>query len=350
MKRLVVCCDGTWNRDDAKNPTNVVKLYRSVVLQDGNVSQIPWYDPGVGTSNWLNRVVGGVTGFGLTQNIEDAYRFLIHTYEPGDEVYLFGFSRGAYTARSLGGLIRNSGILRREYEARVEQAIKLYRDRERDPYHEDVVRFRGDFAHPDFRIKLIGVWDTVGALGIPGNIFTAINRRLHSFHDVKLSRSVQFGYQALALNERRRAFSATLWEVQPSAESAASELGPLAGPQVVEQVWFAGAHSDVGGGYADDRLSDGALKWMMERAAEAGLTFKDDSVPIASGVHIAQPHNSRSGIFKYLPGIDREVGLQEVEAVHDSVRERVRSSKYEPKGLRESRFWAELTGDDGGSD
>lgn len=119
MRRLVVCSDGTWNRADAANPTNVVKLYRSVQSQADGVTQIPWYDPGVGTRNRLSAAVGGLTGLGLTQNIEDAYRFLVRNYEPGDELYLFGFSRGAYTVRSLGGLIRNSGILRRGYEARV---------------------------------------------------------------------------------------------------------------------------------------------------------------------------------------------------------------------------------------
>ncbi|MDA0350912.1 MAG: DUF2235 domain-containing protein [Chloroflexi bacterium] len=349
MKRLVVCCDGTWNSDDAKNPTNVVKLYRAIVLQDGNVPQIPWYDPGVGTENRLSRAIGGVTGLGLTQNVEDAYRFLIRNYEPGDEVYLFGFSRGAYTARSLGGLIRNSGILRRDYEARVSQAIKLYRDRKRDPYHPAVVRFRGDFSHPDFRLKLIGVWDTVGALGIPGNVFTKLNQHLNSFHDVKLSRSVEFGYQALAVDEHRRAFSAALWEVQDDPTATAGNIGSLGGSQVVEQVWFAGAHSDVGGGYSDHRLSDAALTWMLERVAAAGLALKSDAIPGDVGAHDARIHNSRSGIFQYLPGIDREVGKQAVEDVHETVQERVRSSDYAPKGLRESRFWAALRGGSDGT-
>ena len=347
MKRLVVCSDGTWNRADAKNPTNVVKLYRSVQLQAGDVPQIPWYEPGVGTGNRLSRALGGATGLGLTQNIEDAYRFLVRNYQPGDEVYMFGFSRGAYTARSLGGLIRNSGILRRDYEARIRDAIRLYRDRKRDPYHPDVVQFRGDFSHPQFRLKFIGVWDTVGSLGIPGTLFNRLNRRLHSFHDVKLSRSVQFGYQALALDEHRRAFTPTLWEVQSNrsadAEPPAGEIGTLGGAQVVEQVWFAGAHSDVGGGYADDRLSDAALEWLMDRAAASGLVFKTNSFPNGSGGATGRIHVSRSGIFKYLPGIDRTVGSHEDESVHDTVQERVSASDYGPKGLRESRFWAALT-------
>lgn len=352
MKRLVVCSDGTWNRADAKNPTNVVKLYRSVQLQDGDVAQIPWYDPGVGTGNAIVRAIGGATGFGLTQNIEDAYRFLVRNYVPGDEVYLFGFSRGAYTSRSLGGLIRNSGILRRDYEARIDDAIRLYRDRKRGPYHPDVEQFRGDFSHPQFRLKFIGVWDTVGSLGIPGNLFNRLNRRLHSFHDVKLSRSVQFGYQALALDEHRRTFAPTLWEVQRSQAGArppdAGDIGDLGGEQVVEQVWFAGAHSDVGGGYSDDRLSDAALRWLMERAASTGLVFKNGSTPSAADAVEGRVHISRSGIFKYLPGIDRTVGEHDDEAIHETVRERVRSSEYGPRGLRESRFWPELTATSGG--
>ena len=344
MKRLVVCSDGTWNRADAANPTNVVKLYRSIQLRAGEVVQIPWYDPGVGTRNRLSAAIGGVTGLGLTQNIEDGYRFLVRNYDPGDEVYLFGFSRGAYTARSLGGLIRNSGILRRDNEARVKDAVRLYRDRKRGPYHPDVLQFRSDFSHEDFRLKFIGVWDTVGALGIPVSFFNPINRHFHRFHDVKLSRSVQFAYQALGLDEQRRAFAPTLWEVQERPSSTAGEIGALGGEQVVEQVWFAGAHSDVGGGYRDARLSDGALKWLMDRAAATGLVFNDGAVPDDSGAAIANPHNSRRGVFKYLPGHDREVGVQRDEAIHETVRTRVRSSNYGPKGLRESRFWDELSG------
>jgi len=357
MKRLVVCSDGTWNRADAKNPTNVVKLYRSVQLQDEATAQIPWYDPGVGTGNRLSRAVGGVTGLGLTQNIEDAYRFLVRNYAPGDEIYLFGFSRGAYTARSLGGLIRNSGILRRDYEARIEDAIRLYRDRKRGPYHRDVVQFRGDFAHPEFRLKFIGVWDTVGSLGIPGNVFTRLNGRFHSFHDVKLSRSVQFGYQALALDEHRSSFKPTLWEVQAqdtdsssSVPGATGEIGFLGGQQVVEQVWFAGAHSDVGGGYSDDRLSDGALKWLMDRAADTGLVFKRDSTPDGSQAVTGRVHNSRSGVFKYLPAYERAVGRYQDEAIHEAVSARVRSSDYAPAGLKKSRFWPELSGGADGED
>lgn len=351
MKRLVVCSDGTWNRADAKNPTNVVKLYRGVQLQDGDVAQIPWYDPGVGTGNRLSRAIGGATGFGLTQNIEDAYRFLVRNYVPGDEIYLFGFSRGAYTARSLGGLIRNSGILRRDYEARIVDAIQLYRDRERGPYHPDVEQFRGDFSHPEFRLKFIGVWDTVGALGIPGNLFNRLNRRFHSFHDVKLSRSVQFGYQALALDEHRRTFKPTLWEVQPQVPGQApADIGALGGEQVVEQTWFAGAHSDVGGGYSDDRLSDAALRWLMDQAAATGLVFKSGSTPDDSDALAGRVHDSRSGIFKYLPAYERKVGEYPDEDVHHTVGDRVRSSDYAPEGLRKSRFWAELGGGSDGTD
>ena len=351
MKRLVVCSDGTWNRADAKNPTNVVKLSRSVQPQDGDVAQIPWYDAGVGTGNWFSRAIGGATGAGLTKNVEDAYQFLIRNYEPGDEVYLFGFSRGAFTSRSLGGLIRNSGILRREHESRLRQAVKLYRDRKRSPYHPDVRKFRADFSHPEFRLKFIGVWDTVGALGVPGNLFNGLNRRLHSFHDVKLSRSVQFGYQALALDEHRRTFRPTLWEVQSQQPgSVNADIGSLGGEQVVEQVWFAGAHSDVGGGYSDARLSDGALKWLVDRAAETGLVFEGGSIPDAADTAEGRVHNSRTGIFKYLPAFERTVGRAADEDVHESVRARVRSSGYSTQGLRDSRFWAELNGSADGTD
>src|SRR3954447_6520196 len=173
-RRLVVCCDGTWNEPDRNSrggggPTNVTKLALGVAGKDaeGN-EQLIHYEKGVGTRRF-ERFSGGTFGFGLSRNVIDGYRFLVEAYDPGDELYFFGFSRGAFTARSLAGLVRNSGILRRENAGMVKAAYKLYRSREPGdaPWEKGADAFRRTHSHPDADITFIGVWDTVGALGIP---------------------------------------------------------------------------------------------------------------------------------------------------------------------------------------
>lgn len=174
MKRLVICCDGTWNRADQEHdgqpcPTNVVKLAFRVAKADGAVPQIIHYDQGVGTGNAIDRLTGGAFGDGLEDNIYTAYRFLTANYEPGDELYFFGYSRGAYTVRSVVGMVRKCGILSRAAVREYGNAIALYRN-DQHPDQEGPSAFRkahsitGDQPIP---VKCIGVWDTVGALGIP---------------------------------------------------------------------------------------------------------------------------------------------------------------------------------------
>lgn len=276
MTRLVVCCDGTWNLPDQVSPTNVAKL--ALGLADASVDgvgQALYYHRGVGTSRW-ERLTGGAFGLGLSRNVRDCYRFVVECYEPGDQLYFFGFSRGAFTARSTVGLIRNAGILRREHTNRIDDAYRLYRSRDpvRAPTGLEAELFRRSFAHDNVRIHFIGVWDTVGALGIPG-LPPRIARGRWGFHDTKLSSYVDFAYQALAIDEQRRPFRATLWQRQEHANE-----------QILEQVWFAGAHSDVGGGYPDPSLSEIALLWMVERARRSGLAFTAGAlieVPKAAG-------------------------------------------------------------------
>jgi uncharacterized protein (DUF2235 family) len=174
-KRLVVCCDGTWNtpdevRDGKPCQTNVTKIARAVVTpQDTQgIEQRVYYHKGVGTSTF-DHFRGGALGWGLSRNVQDAYMFLVENYDdPSDEIFLFGFSRGAYTARSVAGLLRNAGLLKREYANKLDAAYELYRDRT-DATHPRSVEaelFRKSFAC-EVRIKCIGVWDTVGALGVP---------------------------------------------------------------------------------------------------------------------------------------------------------------------------------------
>jgi uncharacterized protein (DUF2235 family) len=264
-KNIVICCDGTWNTADQQAngtacPTNVIKIARSVlpVRADGT-PQIVFYLQGVGTQRGLDRLFGGAFGIGLSRNIQEAYRFIVHNLEEGDRLYVFGFSRGAYTARSLCGLIRKAGILKKQESERVPEAYDLYRRPDVHPKDPPAVRFREQYAR-EIAIDFLGVWDTVGALGIPGRLRRLAARR-HEFHDVLLSRVVRNAFHALAIDEHRAPFQPALWDDKRRPG------------QRVEQVWFAGAHSNVGGGYPEAGLADEAFTWMVQRAMECGLAF-----------------------------------------------------------------------------
>ncbi|HZI91415.1 MAG TPA: DUF2235 domain-containing protein [Thermoleophilaceae bacterium] len=272
-RRLVICCDGTWNRPDQHSdgvpaPTNVTKVALGVDRKDeAGADQLLFYQPGVGTRRF-ERLRGGAFGIGLSRNVRDCYRFLVENYRPGDELYFFGFSRGAFTARSTVGLVRNSGILRAEHVGRIKDAYRLYRDRAKPsaPNGIEAEIFRRMYSHDDRPIRFVGVWDTVGALGIPSDaVRLPLLTRRWTFHDTTLSSRVQAAFHAVAIDERRKPFKPTLWVQQPHA-----------GDQTLEQVWFAGVHCDVGGGYREQALAEIPLLWMVKRARECGLAFKPD--------------------------------------------------------------------------
>lgn len=351
MKRIILCLDGTWNSaDQASNgdpcPTNVVRTAYRIAKRDARgVPQIVFYNEGVGTGNMLDRYSGGAFGAGLEDNIFEAYRFLIANYEEGDELFLFGFSRGAYTARSLVGMVRNCGILNRECVPEYRAAIALYRDASRGPRHDDAKRFRDSFAvsgDVEIQVHFLGVWDTVGALGIPLQGLRGLTRRKHQFHDTELSGSVKHACHALAIDEHRAPFEPTLWTYEPKED------------QRVEQVWFCGAHSDVGGGYPQTDLSDIALKWMLDRAASAGLEM-DRGVSAAFPTKpnpLGPVHNSRTGLYRVSRKIERRLGIVEfasreegktrllqrgdpTQSLHPSVYERWDGdASYRPGSLR----------------
>ena len=261
-KRIVICTDGTWNKPDQKHqgrrvPSNVVKMSRAVLptAADGTV-QITYYDSGVGTGTLTDKIIGGITGKGLSDNVIQAYRFLSHNYTPGDEIFLFGFSRGAYTARSLAGLVNKIGILPKKNIFFMAEAYALYEARDNQ---SETASFKNEQQSQEADIKFIGVWDTVGALGIPTRFLGMLTRKKYTFHDVSLSARVKNGYHALAIDERRRPFRPSLWD------------GELQEDQHVEQRWFAGVHTNVGGGYDDGGLSNIALHWITECAQSHGL-------------------------------------------------------------------------------
>ena len=301
MKRLAVFCDGTWNRADAEHATNVVKLAQAMrrTAPDGT-AQLATYIQGVGTgrgagrlSRTIDRVGGGAFGWGLTSNIEEAYRAIAFNYEPGDEIYIFGFSRGAYTARSLGGLIRAAGIIDAQHVAQLGRVIERYRDRDPDtkPDSEESLRERAETAplvHTSeeeaawrqsrgiavgtrLRIAYMGVWDTVGALGVPSKFPGAgLFNRKYRFHDLNLSSSVEAARHAVAIDERRSTFPPTLWQNLDRLNADAAE-----GKFPYRQLWFPGDHGSVGGGGEICGLSSEAAIWIAEGAAERGLAFDD---------------------------------------------------------------------------
>jgi hypothetical protein len=224
---------------------------------------------------------------------------------------------------------------------RYRDALDLYRDHAH-PDDDGPRAFRraasvnGDAMTP---IKMIGVWDTVGALGIPLRGLRFLTRRDYQFHDTELSGSIEHAYHALAIDERRAPFEPTLWCYKPKEN------------QHVEQTWFSGVHSDVGGGYAESELSDIALAWMIERAARAGLTFDAEAVAAMPlhGDPRGRLHNSKTGLYLLTRGEDRAVGLSPdattcanamlpdpTQQLHDSVTQRWDADPgYRPEGLRQ---------------
>ena len=285
MKRLAIFLDGTWN--DEGSQTNVYRLYESVAVPspDG-VVQDKYYDPGVGTTR-LQKISGGALGKGLSKNVRQAYSWLLDRYEESDHVYIFGFSRGAYTARSLGGLIAGCGLakhgapfdveyLYNRYQHRKDEAVPIYKlqfikeNNERKLTDEEL-RLLEHSRRID--IHMMGVWDTVGALGVPWTGMPLIGRDQFYFHNPNLSKIYKHAYQALAIDEHRGAYKPTLWTLfKPDEEGAkpSPRMPPVAD---VEQRWFIGAHANVGGGYANDPLSTPTLAWIQKKAADLGLKF-----------------------------------------------------------------------------
>jgi uncharacterized protein (DUF2235 family) len=292
MKRIIICCDGTWNTPDEKEhgmscATNVSKLAEMIApVGAGGTPQITYYHDGVGTGDLGDKIIGGAFGSGISKNILDCYRFLVSNYVTGDEIWLFGFSRGAYTARSIIGLIRNSGLLKKPNLEKLPDAYQIYRDRT-DKTHPDANKaqqFRNDNCYPDagVAIKFLGVWDTVGSLGVPDFILHSLLDEKWEFHDVQLSSIVANAYHAVAIDEKRKDFEPCLWDAVNGTIS--------------EQVWFPGVHSDVGGGYPEAGLSDCALAWMLCKAESNGLALDRNNVwmkPDAQG----KLHDSMRGAF-----------------------------------------------------
>jgi len=328
MKRIVICADGTWNRpeqDLAKDaPTNVLKLARAIAPVANGVEQVVFYDWGVGS--YYDPLLGGGFGAGINKNIQDAYRFIVQNYDPGDELYFFGFSRGAYTVRSLAGLIRNCGVLERTRASHIHGAFELYRNRDDAPGSVTARRFRKhcSVSHP-VRIRFIGCWDTVGSLGVPLSVLGFLNERF-LFHDTELSSIVETARHALSIDEARGDFAPTLWDRKAGID--------------IKQVWFAGAHGDVGGGYIKEPnepgvLADIPLNWMITEAEAAGLGveahIKADTA--AAPYHLATAHDEHEKLqWQFLGTHHRRI--RKSDYLHRSVQKRYSQQRsYRPEPL-----------------
>ena len=255
-KRIIYCADGTW--DSATNETNVYVMFKALKT---TAQQQPYYDDGVGVEgNLFLKLTGGAFGLGLWKEVKEGYTTIAQVYEAGDDIFLFGFSRGAYTARSLGGMISVAGLPAANFDdSLVDEAFSAYRDKEN---RADILAGLARYQLIDARIKMVGVWDTVGSLGIPA-VVGGVDPVVYGFLDTALHPDVLNAYQALAIDERRCEFPPTLWTSPPTPG------------QTIEQVWFAGVHCDVGGSYPDRGLADITLSWMMGKAKALGLDFDD---------------------------------------------------------------------------
>jgi uncharacterized protein (DUF2235 family) len=329
MKRFVICFDGTWQTVRQSKPTNIAIIARSVshthTLDDKTkIPQIVLYSQGVGSntnalgkdgfvdgfSQWLNKMLGGVFGEGLEDAIVDTYLRLAFNYEDGDEIYIFGFSRGAFCARSFAGLLGCSGIVSRMHAERAWDAFRLYRNRpgpkakqsEKDAYEAGRRDFimtygKGARAADGTRIKsdetpkvtYLGIFDTVGQRGMPsalGSFARTVNKRF-GFHDMKIGSNVLAARHAVAIDERRLGFPPTLWE---GVDEANRRAHCASGRRHYQQRWFIGTHGDIGGGEGSP-LSAAPLKWVAEGAAECGLrfygTYGEDESPLHKAVREA---------------------------------------------------------------
>ena len=259
-RRIAFCADGTW--DTVTNDTNVYRISKAIVAIPGE--QYSFYDDGVGSDGTpIEKLLGGAFGDGLFQKIKEGYSTISSVYEAGDEVFIFGFSRGAYTARSLAGMIAACGLPTKNPDTNlVNTAFQAYRNKDK---RAAILATLGAYGLVPAKMTMVGVWDTVGSLGIPA-IFGAVSLLQYGFLDTSLNPQILNAYHAVAVDERRQEFPATLWS------------SPPAQGQVLEQVYLCGVHCDVVGGYADDAgtgtaLSDITFSWMMAKAQALGLVF-----------------------------------------------------------------------------
>ena len=307
-KNIVVFSDGT-GQEGGKGPqTNVYKLFKMVETRTAR--QIAYYDRGLGTG-W-RKISGNALGVGISKNILDCYEFIFEHYEVGDQVFLFGFSRGAYTVRSLAGFISLCRMLPKSRPELIKQAFKIYKIRDEKKRERRMNEFRD--MHHSIRcpIKFIGVWDTVRALKIPFKTLEKLNPFKQSFHNHTLNSNIKVGYHALSIDDERLTFHPTFWDERR-----------ITSGQTIVQTWFPGVHTDVGGGYVEHGLSDITLKWMEGHAVNHGLLIYHDHHVKYRPDPDGCMHDSRSGFASIFRKKRRKLDDRIVKArIHKSVLDR----------------------------
>lgn len=357
MKRLVVCCDGTWQSQNNQVPTNVFKIARAITstVQEESgkeISQILYYDSGIGSissitgsqslfrslGDSIEKIGGGAFGWGIDEKIEAAYIFLCLNYEPEDEIYLFGFSRGAYTVRSLAGLISCSGLLQRPDIDKTADAYSVYRQRGTEKRQQKAQEFQREHNTQSVEINFLGCWDTVGALGIPNFTPLLLIDELfnvkYQFHDNELSSIVKNARHAIAIDEKTPGFEVAI--MKPSRDFNGS----------LQQVWFPGNHGCIGGGTIKTLgLSNAALQWMAQEASNLGLNLAwdlmdrkiDYATPFCSNFFL-DPFNLRErDITQLNDELATGFKFDPNTSFHQTVKDRWcdKSLKYHPYNLQE---------------
>jgi len=280
-KNIVIFSDGTGQEGGKGANTNIYKLFNMV--EDRTSEQISFYDRGLGTS-W-RKFSGNVGGAGISKNIMECYTFIFENFEAGDQIYMFGFSRGAATVRSLTSFIHYFGIMPKSRPELIKQAYKIYEIEDKSERKTKADKFVSTHHTMWTRIKFLGCFDTVAALGLPIKSLSVLINKIpglhHKFHNFKLNETVENAYQALAIDDERETFHPILWD---------PDVLPY---QAIKQVWFCGMHTDVGGGYDEQKLSDIPLSWMKNMAVNHGLLIYSKNSVSVHGDENGYMHNSR---------------------------------------------------------
>jgi len=341
MANIVICADGTWGRpeeDIEKDfPTNVLRLARSIKPSSGSLKQHVFYDWGLGS--YHSKVSAGATGRGIHKNIVDGYRYIVQNYASGDKIFLFGFSRGAYTVRALCGLINNCGIPKRPDAKYIAQAWRIYKSASKTnrPDGDDTKEFRASHCHQSRNVHFVGVWDTVGSLGIPFSLMGMFKGK-DEFYDTKMGSNVSFARHALAIDEQRQDFEPTVWTPRPGVN--------------LKQIWFAGSHADVGGSCGPDKhtgliAADAPLEWVLSEAEKQGLRAESYIKTEFTDSINAKTHKSRDHVYRFKKRLHRPLIIDDKPTkIHPSVKSRyLADDDYRPpqlKSLVNELGWSKL--------
>jgi len=342
-KTIFILLDETANslvkRRDIEGLSNVAKMARAL---HSNEQQCIYYDLGADTGGYSGSAIDGVFAASLYAKLQQAYVFLVDNYQPGDKLVFMGFGRGAYTVQTLAGVVGQIGIVRKKYKAAVDNVFFAYRSlnktKSKPLLEAKIGRFSEYFCHPDKTIHFLGVWDTVGSVGMPVRFMQRLSKRFIGFLDYRLPEQVVNAYQALAIDEKRRVLKPLLWQFD-------ADYCPEKQGRDIEQRWFSGSHSDVGGGYLNSRLSDESFRWMLEKLQHSSdhLALDQKFVePILANCQtryaVTDLHDSYSGVYQLQLPYRRKVnltssavdGFKRFETIDDSVCQRYSQSDYLP--------------------